>query len=152
MFLAYPILLTIIATGNNSTKLSCFDYAQQQGGGGTRVSNSDFAKTIAYWCFIILLLTNIRYSNGAYTIVKIMYDRAGSSMTRVLWELNNNPTYIRNKTRVVIIGEFNRRSNLNPITYNYGGYNKLSGYNETSITYNLTFSSMASLLGEKMII
>ncbi len=96
----------------------------------------------------IILCQNIIYSNGAYTVQKILYDRTVSIMTRVLEDVEEEEGYVVGETEVVVIGGiYDKDSTVLELTSKYSA---LGGFKKTSVSYRRTFGSMAKLLGSEL--
>ncbi len=130
LFLLYPAELAIIA--RQTTYLGQRDFK--------------LFRYIAVIATALLLIMNITYSNGAYTVQKVIYDRAMSSMTRILDDIEEDSDYIGGETHVIVIGTFSGNgSSLSSIPSKYSA---LNAFHNSSITYTQTMESFASLLGD----
>ena len=105
-----------------------------------------YIKCIVMVLVCIITWFNIVYSNGAFSVQKVLYDRAVSVWTRVLDDVYETPGYIHNQTPVVLVGDYK----LNRYAYNITKeYKSLPAFSNTSVTYNLTAKSFLGILGEK---
>ena len=93
-----------------------------------------------------LIGANIRYSNEAYTLQQVIYDRTLYHTGRVI-EDPKEAGYDRGAgDKVVLSGTFELNSDLDRQLGQYidAGF---AGFNDTSVTYAATFRSAARLLG-----
>ncbi|MCD7882920.1 MAG: glucosyltransferase domain-containing protein [Lachnospiraceae bacterium] len=139
LFLLYPIMLSVIFHGVGDVRSTSLSSKHK------RVQVVRFASLVAV---CIVLFQNIRYSNGAYTVEKILYDRTTSVMTRILEDIEEEDGYVPGETEVVVIGGiYDGNSTITELTSQYSA---LGGFKKTSISYARTFNSMAKLLGSKL--
>ncbi len=100
---------------------------------------------LLFFAIALISIMNIRYSNGAFTVKKILYDRGLSQTTRILYDLSKIEGYQIGKTRVVLIGEFDWNDELYDIS---GDLKNLSGFGKSNIAYPQTFAYFCQLMGE----
>lgn len=98
-------------------------------------------------CLLFLVIwSNIVYSNGAYTIQKVIFDRSISLYTRVLDDMYEIPEYVHNSTPVVILGDWS----FDDYAYDYAKkeFRDLGTFMNTSVTYRQTVGNLMRYLGE----
>ncbi|MCD7830467.1 MAG: glucosyltransferase domain-containing protein [Clostridiales bacterium] len=121
LFLLYPAALSGVSAWNKKTRC------------------------LAVALSAVILFQNIVYSNDAYTVQKVLYDRALSNVTRILDDIEADPDYVNGETPVVIVGVLSgNNGSLETLT---SKYSELSGFMKSSVTYAQTFGSFAYLLG-----
>lgn len=127
VFMFYPICVAII--GNYITQ------------------KYEILKKVTVIASGIVLVGFILYSNGAYSLQKITYDRTMSISSRIAGEINNVEGYIPGETSVILIGRMSDNAeNLNGMKK----YDVLAGFTKTSITYPQTFASFFRLMGDNI--
>lgn len=93
---------------------------------------------------VLLLLGNIRFSNNAYTIQKVLYDRAVYHTGQVISDLRDAGYVKDSDDRVIVSGSFDlgddMAQQLKTVTC-------MNGFKDTSVTYTDTFRYMTMLLG-----
>ena len=100
-------------------------------------------------CLLFMVIwSNIVYSNGAYTIQKVIFDRSISLYTRVLDDIYEIPEYEHNHTQVVILGDWN----FDNYSHDFAKkeFRDLGTFMNTSTTYRQTVGSLMRYLGEDM--
>mgnify|MGYP002623731162 CR=1 FL=1 len=107
-------------------------------------------KWIDVLCFgliMMIFITNARFSNAAYTVEKLLYDRALSQTTRILYDLSNIPEYKSGYTTVIVIGQLAKNNDLSNIA---GDMKYLSAYFNSAVAYPQTLESYSNILGERI--
>ena len=95
---------------------------------------------------LFIILGNIRFANEAYTLQKVIYDRALYHTGQVVEDLRDAGYDEAAGERVIVTGSFDLGSDLDPQLRKYQDAG-VGGFFDTSITYTDTFRSMARLLG-----
>ena len=105
-----------------------------------------YIKGIVMVLVCIITWFNIVYSNGAFSVQKVLFDRAVSIWTRVLDDVYETPGYFHNQTPVVLVGDHRLNHYAYDITKEY---KSLPAFSNTSITYHRTAKSFLRILGEE---
>ena len=102
----------------------------------------------AFVMVLVCIITwfNIVYSNGAFSVQKVLYDRAVSVWTRVLNDVYETPGYIHNQTPVVLVGDYRLNRYAYDITKEYKSE---LGISNTSITYRQAAKYFLKIIGEE---
>ncbi len=93
-----------------------------------------------------VILGNVRFSNEAYTLQKVIYDRAVYHTGQVMRDLRESGYNAEKGDTVVVSGSFSLGGDLAPELRKFDEAG-VGGFYDTSITYSDTFRSMARLLG-----
>ena len=98
---------------------------------------------------LIIVLANVRFSNEAYTLQKVLYDRAAYHTGQVAEDLLEAGYDPDEGDLIVVGGTFSLGGELS------GKLDRISqtgmfGFYDTSVTYHTTFRSMARLLGVRV--
>lgn len=93
-----------------------------------------------------IILGNVRFSNEAYTLQKVIYDRAVYHTGRVMSDLHEAGYDAEKGDTVIVSGSFSLGPDLAPELRKFDEAG-VGGFYDTSITYSDTFRSMARLLG-----
>ncbi len=99
--------------------------------------------------FILAVIwSNILYSNGAYTVQKVIFDRSISLYTRVLDDMYEIPEYVHDQTPVIAAGDWS----FDNYAYDYAlkEYRDLGTFLNTSATHRLTIKYLMRYLGEEI--
>lgn len=102
---------------------------------------------IAVICFALIFWNNIIYSNGAYTVQKILYDRAVSDMTRILHDIESDEEFDLNSTEVIFI-----RDGEEHIKSPTSAYNAFSGGKKVAFSTNNSIKAFIELIGDPIIV
>ena len=140
-FLAYPALLWAFFFSRKKGEAG-EDQAPAQGPGKLSA-----AAVIAL--SLIIVLANVRFSNEAYTLQKVLYDRAAYHTGQVAEDLLEAGYDPDEGDLIVVGGTFSLGGELS------GKLDRISqtgmfGFYDTSVTYHTTFRSMARLLGVRV--
>ncbi len=130
MFIFYPICIAIVGNYNSDERNVMQKLAMLAGGG--------------LLCYFVL------YSNGAYSLQKIAYDRTVSIVTRVAGEIDGIEGYIPGETNVILVGCMSDNKGNVELLNGIKKYEVLAGFTKTSITYPQTFTSFFKLMGDKI--
>lgn len=103
--------------------------------------------TIAGICFVFIFWTNIIYSNGAYTVQKVLYDRAVSDMTRILYDIEADEQFDLNSTEVVFI-----RDGEEYIKSPTSDYDTIAGGKKIAFSTNNSIKYFIELIGDPIIV
>ncbi len=95
---------------------------------------------------LILILANIRFSNSAYTLQKVIYDRAMYHSGQVAEDLKDAGYSASDGEQVVVVGTFSLGGELSGKLDRFTQAG-LYGFNDTSVTYNTTFRYMLRTMG-----
>ena len=98
---------------------------------------------------LVIILANVRFSNEAYTLQKVIYDRAVYHTGQVAEDLLAAGYDPDDGDVIVVGGTFSLGGELS------GKLDRITqtgiyGFGDTSVTYNTTFRSMARLLGVRV--
>ena len=104
------------------------------------------AVTAAALLSVYILLGNILFSNEAYTLQKVLYDRAMYHTGQVVEDLQDAGYDASRGDRVIVSGTFSLGGDLRPRLERFERAG-IDGFYDTSITYSDTFRSMARILG-----
>ena len=102
---------------------------------------------IAVICFALIFWNNIIYSNGAYTVQKILYDRAVSDMTRILHDIESDEEFDLNSTEVVFV-----RDGEEHIKSPTSAYDAFSGGKKVAFSTNNSIKAFIELIGDPIIV
>ena len=134
--IAYALFLFYAGTATLASKLRI--------GKKTCYASSRVVRGAVLLSLALVLWQNILYSNGAYTTQKLLYDRTVSIMTRIMDEVDRTPGYLQRTTKVVFVGSLEENNCLEDIAQ---PYQALSAFQNVSVTYLMTYGSMARILG-----
>ena len=96
---------------------------------------------------VFIIIGNVRFSNEAYTLQKVIYDRAMYHTGQVVEDLREAGYDYARGDKVLVSGTFSFEGDeLKPRLekFEHAG---IDGFYDTSITYSDTFRSMARILG-----
>ena len=96
--------------------------------------------------FAMVIWSNIIFSNGAYTIQKVIFDRSISLYTRVMDDIYEIPEYVHNNTPMIILGDWTFDDYASDLAEKE--YRDLGTFMNTSVTYRQTVGSLMRYLGE----
>lgn len=102
---------------------------------------------VAVICFVLIFWNNIVYSNGAYTVQKVLYDRAVSDMTRILHDIESDEEFDLGSTEVIFVraGDENIQSPTN-------AYDVFSGGKKMAFSTNNSIKAFIELIGDPIIV
>ena len=92
----------------------------------------------------LILLGNIRFSNSAYTIQKVLYDRAVYHTGQVISDLRDAGYVKDSDDRVIVSGSFDLGDDM---AAQLKTVSCMNGFKDTSVTYSDTFRYMTMLMG-----
>lgn len=128
VFLVYPILLRAV--------FACRD------------SGAHVRRVLAVVLSALVLLSNVRFSNGFYSATKLAYDRALYHVGRIVEDLQEQG-YDPEQSRVYVLGRVQMDGDKR-IEAALDRYACISGMNDISVTYDITFHGMTDLLGVRI--
>lgn len=95
---------------------------------------------------LILILANVRFSNSAYTLQKVIYDRAMYHSGQVAEDLRDAGYSAPDGEQIVVVGTFSLGGELSDRLDRLGQAG-VYGFHDTSVTYNTTFRYMLRTMG-----
>lgn len=95
----------------------------------------------------LILFSFVRFSNEAYTVSKVVYDRTITATTMIMTAMNSSEEYSPGETEVVVIGRLDSKENNITSMKNIDRFRSIRGYKKVSITYPLTFERYFRLMG-----
>jgi len=104
------------------------------------------AQALCLACALILF-SFVRFSNEAYTVSKMIYDRAMTAATTLMVEMDATEGYLPGETEVVVIGRLDSKESSITSRKSIDCLSALRGYKKVAITYPLTFKSFFQLMG-----
>lgn len=131
----FPVILLIVIFGVNKNVTSSFCWGRVSG-------------TFAIVLSLIILYSNISFSNEAYTVQKVLYDRTLSIMTRIMEEIDETEGYVRDETEIVVL----ETSDPDNVTMLTDQFDSLRGFEEMSVTYLNKFKFFATFLGYEPVV
>ena len=111
---------------------------------GPRTGSSRSAAVVLLSALIIL--GNVRFANEAYTLQKVIYDRALYHTGQVIEDMQDAGYDAGKGDKVVVSGSFSLGGDLKPRLKKFSDAG-IDGFYDTSITYSDTFRFMARMLG-----
>ena len=140
MFLFYPACISLIEM--NRPLSFCVN-----GSGNKRFIGKRATQALCLACALILF-SFVRFSNEAYTVSKVVYDRTITATTMIMTAMNSSEEYLPGETEVVVIGRLDSKENNITSMKNIDRYRPIEGYKKVSITYPLTFERYFRLMGQ----
>lgn len=104
------------------------------------------AQALCLACALILF-SFVRFSNEAYTVSKVIYDRAMTAVATIAVEMDATEGYLSGETEVVVIGRLDSRDSRITSSKSINYLKALRGYKKVAITYPLTFESFFQQMG-----
>ena len=104
------------------------------------------AQALCLACALILF-SFVRFSNEAYTVSKVIYDRTITATTMIMTAMNSSEEYSPGETEVVVIGRLDSKENNITSMKNIDRFRSIRGYKKIAITYPLTFERYFRLMG-----
>ncbi len=95
----------------------------------------------------LILFSFVRFSNEAYTVSKMIYDRTIMAATIIMVEMDATEGYLPGKTEVVVIGRLDSDESSITSLYNFDRFKSIRGFNKVAITYPLSFVTFFKLMG-----
>lgn len=109
--------------------------------------------------FCVVCLNNLTYSNRAYSVEKLMWDRSLCLCSNIAHDISEMDEYESGLTEVVFVGELRNNTNITNITYDFYGqgtyrkevcFNEFQAFDNVSFTYSQTLVSMMNILGYRI--
>ena len=139
VFLIYPGCISLIEM--NWPLSSCVNTSENK-----RFIGKHAAQALCLACALILF-SFVRFSNEAYTVSKVIYDRAMTAITMIMVEMDATEGYLPGETEVVVIGCLDSDESSIISSKNIDYFKTLRGYKKVAITYPLTFERYFRLMG-----
>lgn len=133
-FLIYPFMLAVV--------FRISDPDRKYFG---NIKTGHYASGIAVLLSAVVILTNIQYSNGAYTLQKLLYDRTIYHTGRVIEDMQEYTEYDLDRAKIRICGVFRFDSKLDEAENKYSIIGGLTY--DTGINLPSTFAGMTNLMG-----
>jgi hypothetical protein len=104
------------------------------------------AQALCLVCALILF-SFVRFSNEAYSVSKVIYDRAITAATMIMVEMDATEDYFPGETEVVVIGRLDSDESCITSLYDFKRFKSIRGYTKVAITYPLSFERYFRLMG-----
>ena len=104
------------------------------------------AQVLCLACALVLF-SFVRLSNEAYAVSKVIYDRAMTTATTIMVEMDATKGYFPGETEVVVIGRLDSDESSIISSKNIDYFKTLRVYKKVAITYPLTFERYFRLMG-----
>ena len=140
VFLFYPGCISLIEMNG----LPSFSSSTSE---KSRFTEKRFVKVLCLACSLVLF-SFVRFSNGAYSISKVIYDRTITAVTTIMVEMDATEGYLPGETEVVVIGRLDSKESSITSKKSIDYFKKaLTGYKKVAITYPQTFERYFHLMG-----
>jgi len=103
-------------------------------------------KALCLACALVLF-SFVRFSNEAYTVSKVIYDRTITAVTTIMVEMDATEGYLPGETEVVVIGRLDSKESSITSRKSIDYFQALRGFKKVAITYPLTFKRYFRLMG-----
>jgi hypothetical protein len=112
----------------------------------SRFTEKRFVKVLCLACSLVLF-SFVRFSNEAYSISKVIYDRTITAVTTIMVAMDASEGYLPGETEVVVIGSLESENSSITSNKRIDYFKALRGYKKVAITYPSTFEKFFRLMG-----